>query len=280
MNVKRQYQSAPHAEDHTNRLAGIECVTVLGMHKTFQILQLNVRKQREVQHSLMNDEQLKDCCVLAISEPYARIINSTLVTVPTGHPNWTKMVPTVRCGDRWALRSMLWIRKDIEAEQVPVQSSDLTAAVLRLPDQSTLVVSVYVELQDTEALKVAICELHQVIRETRSKVGTRMDVILAGDFNRHDQSWAGEDVSRERQGEADPIINLMSEYALHSLLPRGTKTWQRGNHESRIVLVLASDELARSVVKSTEQLRRRSTSQLRNELLKQGCFSRMLHGMT
>jgi len=199
----------------------------------------------------MSDEQLKDCGVLAISEPYARSINGTLVTVPMGHPNWTKMVPTVQRRDRWAFRSMLWIRKDIEAEQVPMQSSDLTAAVLRLPDQSILVVSVYVEPQDAEVLRVVIYELHQVIRETRSKVGTRVDVILTGNFNWHDQLWGGEDVSRERQGEADPIINLMSEYAFHSLLPRGTKTWQRGNHESTIDLVLVSEELATSVVKCT-----------------------------
>ena len=247
VNVKRQYQIASCAEDHTNRSAGnAECVTVPKMHKTFQILQLNVRKQREVQHSLMSDEQLKDCGVLAISEPYARIIDGTLVTVPMGHPNWTKMGPTVQRGDRWAFRSMLWIRKDIEAEQVPVQSSDLTAALLRLPDRSILVVSVYVEPQDAEALTVAICELHQVIRETRSKIGTRVDVVLAEDFNRHDQLWGGADVSRERQGEADPIIDLMNEHALHRLLPRGTKTWQRGNHESTIDLVLASEELATS----------------------------------
>jgi hypothetical protein len=221
------------------------------MHKTFQILQLNVRKQREVQHSLMSDEQLKDYGVLAVSEPYARIIDGNLVTVPMGHPNWTKLIPTVQSGERWAFRSMLWIRKDIEAEQVPMQSSDLTAVVVRLPDRSILVVSVYVEPQDAEALKVAMCELHQVIRETRSKIGTRVDVVLAGDFNRHDQLWGGEDVSRERQGEADPIIDLMSEHTLSSLLPRGTKTWQRGNHESTIDLVLASEELATSVVKCT-----------------------------
>ncbi len=30
----------------------------------------------------------------------------------------------------------------------------------------------------------------------------------------------------ERQGEADPIIDLMNEVGLSSLLPRGTKTWQ------------------------------------------------------
>jgi hypothetical protein len=31
-------------------------------------------------------------------------------------------------------------------------------------------------------------------------------------------------VSLERQGEADPIIDLISEFSLSSLLPRGTKT--------------------------------------------------------
>jgi hypothetical protein len=168
-----------------------------------------------------------------------------------GHPHWTKITPTIQQRGRWAFRSMLWIRKDIEAEQVPMQSSDLTAAVLRLPDRSILVVSVYVEPQDAEALRVAIYELRQVIRGTRSKIGTRVDVVLAGDFNRHDQLWGGVDVSRDRQGEADPIIDLMTEYALRSLLPRGTKTWQRGNHESTIDLVLASEELATSVVKCT-----------------------------
>ena len=79
--------------------------------------------------------------MLAIAEPYAWTTENAVVTIPMGHPNWTKMIPTVQRGERWAFRSMLWIRKDIEAEQVPMQSSDLTAAVLRLPDRSILVVS-------------------------------------------------------------------------------------------------------------------------------------------
>jgi hypothetical protein len=41
----------------------------------------------------------------------------------------------------------------------------------------------------------------------------------------------------------------MSEHALHSLLPRGTKTWQKGDSETTIDLVLASEELAGSVIK-------------------------------
>ena len=159
------------------------------------------------------------------------------------------MVPSVQRQGRWAFRSMLWIRKDIEAEQVPVQSTDLTAALLRLPDRSVLVVSVYVEGQNEEALVDTVSKLDQLTRETRNRVGTRVDVLLAGDFNRHDQLWGGDEVSADRQGEADPIIELMSEHGLCSLLPRGTRTWRNGGRESTIDLVLASEGLATSVVR-------------------------------
>jgi len=74
-------------------------------------------------------------------------------------------------------------------------------------------------------------------------------VILAGDFNRHDQLWGGDDVSAERQGEADPIIDLMGDYSLCSLLPRGTKTRKRGRSETTIDLILASEELALTMLK-------------------------------
>jgi hypothetical protein len=43
----------------------------------------------------------------------------------------------------------------------------------------------------------------------------------------------------------------MSDYALWSLLPRGTKTWQQGNHKLTIDLILVLEELAMSVVKCT-----------------------------
>ena len=129
---------------------------------------------------------------------------------------------------------MLWTRKYIEAEQVPVQSSDLTAAVRKLPDRLVLMVSVYVEGQNEKALAEATNKLDQLIRETRNRVGTRVDVLLAGDFSRHDQLWGGDDVSADRQGEADSIIELMSEHGLCSLLPRGTKTWRNGGRETTI----------------------------------------------
>ncbi len=86
--------------------------------------------------------------------------------------------------------------------------------------------SVYVEGQDKEALLDMTSKLRQLIQETQNRIGTRVDVIFAEDFNRHDQLWGGDNFSQDRQGEADPIIDLMSDYALHSMLPRGTKTWK------------------------------------------------------
>jgi hypothetical protein len=191
-----------------------KCSTLPIMNRAFQVLQLNGRKQDTVQHSLMNDSQLKDFSVLAISEPYAWRFDETVITAPMGHPNWTKITPTTQNRERWAFRSMLWIRRDIDAEQVPVESPDLTAVVLRLPDRSILVASIYIEPRDEESLLDMTNKLDRLIRNTRATISTRLDVILAGDFNRHDQLWGGDDVSPSRQGEADLIVYLMSEHAL------------------------------------------------------------------
>ena len=246
----KKCRSVYRVADRTSHLAGTAGYsTPSDMSSTFRMLQLNVRKQSMVQQSLMNDEALQDFGVLAITEPHIWKRGDALITVPTAHSNWTRMIPTVQEEGRWAVRSMLWIRKDLEAEQIAVESSELTAAVLRLPDRAMLVVSVYVSGHHAEALMRTVGLLRRLIHAVRNKVGTRTDVVLAGDFNRHDQLWGGNDISPTRQGEAIPIIDLMNEHAVLSLLPRGTKTWQSGNRDSTIDLMLASKELAATVVK-------------------------------
>ena len=97
-----------------------------------------------------------------------------------GHSNWTKIIPTVQYREKWGVRSILWVRKDVEVEQVPMQSADLTAALLRLPDRSILIVSAYVETNNADALLETMNMIRQAIQETRNRTGTRVDVILTG----------------------------------------------------------------------------------------------------
>ena len=199
----------------------------------------------------MNDEQIQDATVLAIQEPWARMAKELLLTTPMYHHKWTKMTPSTWREGRWPIRSILWINKDVEAEQVAVPSPDITAAIIRLPERSILVASVYVPGLDAQALQDTCDSLRKIIQEVRRKANTVVELMIAGDFNRHDQLWGGDDISMERQGEADLIIDLMNEFTLSSLLRRGTKTWHGGDYETTIDLVLASEELKNAMVKCT-----------------------------
>ena len=71
-----------------------------------------------------------------------------------------------------------------------------------------------------------------------------------GDFNRHDQLWGGNRVATQtRQGEAEPVLLLMAEWGLNSILPRGTITYEEGSRRSTIDLVLASTPLSQRVTR-------------------------------
>ena len=223
------------------------------MSRTFQLLQLNVAKREMVQLSLLNDDNLKDFSVLAISEPYSWRAreNNTTVVIPIQHHNWTKMIPTALHDGRWPIRSMLWIRRDLEARQIPVESADITAAHFT----STRPVNSYSFIicptnQTWQHSSKFFTYYRQSSRVLIVRRDTRLDILVAGDFNRHDQLWGGDEVSlTQRQGEADPIVDFIGDFSLHSLLPRGVKTWARNGQESTIDLIFASHELAATLLK-------------------------------
>ncbi|RFU31201.1 hypothetical protein B7463_g5127, partial [Scytalidium lignicola] len=197
---------------------------------------------------LMNDEETQKATILAIQEPQARRIKGRLLTTLMVHHKWTKMVPSAWREGRWAIRSMLWVNKEVEAEQVPIESPDITAAVIQFPGRLVLVASVYVPGGDVAALRDMCMNIQRAITDVRRNVSTGVEVVIAGDFNRHDQLWGGDEVF-SRQGEADPIIDLMSDFGFRSLLLRGTKTWHSGDYETTIDLILATEGLADSVIR-------------------------------
>jgi hypothetical protein len=54
------------------------------------------------------------------------------------------------------------------------------------------VVSVYVEGNNEEALISTTRLLYSLVVDIRGRDGKRTDVLIIGDFNRHDQLWGGD----------------------------------------------------------------------------------------
>lgn len=136
----------------------------------------------------MNDEDTQNAVALAIQEPQARRIQGRPLTTPMGHQKWTKMVPSTWREGIWAIRSMLWANKEVEAEQVPAERVIFMA-------------SVYVEGGNVSALDDACNHLHDAITKVRRETGALVEILMVGDFNRHDQLWGGGEVSLGRQGK-------------------------------------------------------------------------------
>lgn len=197
-----------------------------------QILQLNMQKRREVQHSVINDASPKEYAALAVSEPYIFDMGGVVRTSPMALRSWTAVPPSIRHNGRWAVRSILRAHKDIEREQMNVPLADLTEVLLRLPDRRVFLASVYVERANATALDKTVLLLDGTIRTTRQRGGPRLDVVVVGDFNRHGQLYGGGEVLTSRQSDANTIIDFMDRWPLDNLLPYGTETWQMGRARS------------------------------------------------
>ena len=66
---------------------------------------------------------------------------------------------------------MLWIRKNIEHEQMLIQSLDLIAVILHLAERHIIVVSVYTELGRAEELEESLELPDNAIKKAREKIG-------------------------------------------------------------------------------------------------------------
>ena len=85
------------------------------------------------------------------------------------------------------------------------------------------------------ALDTTMDLLTKAIHNARRRGAPRLDIVVARDFNRHDQLCGGDGVLPCRRGEADPIIDFMSEWSLESLLPRGNKTFRIADTLPRLI---------------------------------------------
>jgi hypothetical protein len=223
--------------------------------RTLRVLQANLRKGPETHLSLLNDRSLQSCDLLMISEPYVFLMNDTACSHT--HANWTPLWPSQRhppAGGLRPHRSMIWVnKKTYPHRQIDVVSADIAAVLLFTPSP-ILAISVYIPpgrgSEGTRTLTQGLDAIRDAHRQVRYEYGANIDILMVGDFNRHDQLWGGNQVATQpRQGEAEPIVLLMADWGLTSLLRRGTTTYEEGPRRSTVDLVLASTGLSRRVAR-------------------------------
>ena len=73
--------------------------------------------------------------------------------------------------------------REVEAEQVLIESLDIIAAVIQLPDRLVFMASIYVPGGDAQALQDTCGKLGKAIIEVRRRSGRMVDVVITGDFN-------------------------------------------------------------------------------------------------
>jgi len=231
------------------------------MSRDLKILQANLGKRYVAQKSLLNDEALREFSFLLIQEPHFFSATTTGETsVPAQHTYWTATHPSQMLADTTPFRSMIWAAKGLRTKPVPIASSDITAITYETDCCILFIASVYIPRTERAEHRVELQSrlrlLQDAIASTQPRRGDReLELIIAGDFNRHDQLWGGEAVrDARRQGEAEPIIDFAYQLNLESLLPRGTITFPGGH--STIDLIMATermrDKLARCDIHPTE----------------------------
>ncbi|GAA93188.1 reverse transcriptase, partial [Aspergillus luchuensis IFO 4308] len=226
-------------------------------HRPLRILQANLRKMPETQLSLLNDTSLKHYYLLLISEPSTMLIEGKL-TIHT-HQKWTAILPTVgedEIKKPGMCKSMIWVNRDHPAfQQIDIQSTDITAVIIRPGHRKILVMSVYVpprtDQQHLGILKERLDMINSVILAQKNQHGPQLEILVAGDFNRHHHLWGGNHVfaRHTQRDEAEPILDFMADHNLQSLLPRGTMTFESSRGRSTIDLTLASPELAAQLIR-------------------------------
>ncbi|KAF9729205.1 hypothetical protein PMIN01_12895 [Paraphaeosphaeria minitans] len=194
---------------------------------------------------------------LDVDEPYLfRNQDGEYRVTPQSHPYWTPFLPEHTEGSLRP-RAMLWTHRDITARPISTESTDIAALLIELETGPLLAISVYIpaksDSEDSE-LNSRLDIIRRTIDTTRRNHDKRVEILIAGDFNRHDQFWGGDLVATsQRQGEGEPIIQLMSELDLQCPLPRGIETWisYNGEHSSTIDLILVTQELASEIQRCT-----------------------------
>ena len=89
-----------------------------------------------------------------------------------------------------------------------------------------LVFSIYVPPMDfrisntLQTMQATFDEINAVIRSHTENPGRSVQLLVAGDFNRHHPAWTSSEVPERLMLHAEELVNFMQVHSLHSYLPK------------------------------------------------------------
>jgi ribonuclease HI len=223
-------------------------------NKTLRILQINLNKSEKAHLELYNNVgKGKGWDVVLIQEPH--IINAfNVIRTPT---NYRPVFPADRGREGSKVRSVIWVSSALDTASWEIidvpDTNDITAIQLKGRYGKITLVNVYNDCLNANS-ETAIDRL-LTTQTDKIRGGDNAYMIWAGDFNRHHPLWDRDEdthlFTTQTQRAAERLINLIAEYDMEMLLPKGiptlehmvTKRWSRPDN------VFASPGIQDMVVK-------------------------------
>lgn len=195
--------------------------------RKLHILQANLRKTPVTQYALLNDEDIAGHGLLLIQEPHCFIDGEdNVVAPPTRQAKWQQFTPTDQRDERWPIRTLIYANQWTNARQIPIASPDITAVEMTAGDRRIMAVSIYVPCMANGVAEAGQTIQHMLglIAEAKRDRPTH-ELIVAGDFNRHDPLWGGD---RVQNSEGAEIVDFMDQMGLQIANRRGVATHESG----------------------------------------------------
>ena len=86
------------------------------------------------------------------------------------------------------------MHKDIQFQKLRIGSRDVAAVMIKVGVETIVAILVYVERKTSEEdveLGRIVAKIDEVIQKARRALTEKVEILVTGDFNRHNQLWGG-----------------------------------------------------------------------------------------